>query len=369
MENFRVSVYAICKNEAKFADRWFASMREADDVFVLDTGSDDGSAQRLASLGARVTTRRIEPWRFDVARNASLDLLPDDVDICVCTDLDEVFHPGWRAAVERAWATGTDRLRYRYTWNFNPDGSEGYVFWIDKIHARRGFRWVHPVHEVLQFEHGTPRTVEAEGVQLDHHADPEKSRAQYLPLLELAVREDPNDDRNLHYLGREYLFRGDWQRCIATLTRHLALPNAVWKDERAASMRYLARACEALGRVQDAESWLLRAVAEAPGLREPWLDLAAFLFRKNDWAGTLFAVEAALRITERPRTYISEAQSWGSLPHDLASIACYHLGLFDRAVAFADAAVRLCPADDRLRENRALFVAAERAALPPRGEN
>ena len=34
---------------------------------------------------------------------------------------------------------------------------------------------------------GTEQFVDAEGVQLDHHPDPSKSRGQYLPLLELAA--------------------------------------------------------------------------------------------------------------------------------------------------------------------------------------
>ena len=40
MEKWKVCVYAICKNEAKFVRRWMDSMREADWVVVLDTGSD-----------------------------------------------------------------------------------------------------------------------------------------------------------------------------------------------------------------------------------------------------------------------------------------------------------------------------------------
>ena len=36
---------------------------------------------------------------------------------------------------------------------------------------------------------------------MDHHADPAKSRGQYLPLLELSVAEAPEDDRNTHYLA------------------------------------------------------------------------------------------------------------------------------------------------------------------------
>ena len=198
---YRIYVYAICKNEEKFAERWVRSMQEADGICVLDTGSTDGTAERLRELGAHVTQEAVTPWRFDTARNRSLELVPEDADLCVCTDLDEVFRPGWRTAMEQALAGGAEKLRYRYTWSFRPDGREGVVFWIEKAHARFGFRWAHPVHEVLECTKGACRTVDAEGVQLDHHPDPEKSRGQYLPLLELAVQEAPEDDRNAFYLG------------------------------------------------------------------------------------------------------------------------------------------------------------------------
>ena len=65
----KIVVYAICKNERSFADRWMASMSEADEVCVLDTGSTDGTPQRLEELGAKVSVQVITPWRFDVARN------------------------------------------------------------------------------------------------------------------------------------------------------------------------------------------------------------------------------------------------------------------------------------------------------------
>ena len=152
----KVAVYAICKNEARFAARWMASMGEADGVYVLDTGSTDGTAERLRALGAVVAVEEIIPWRFDAARNRSLALVPENVDICVCTDLDEVFRPGWRAALEGAWGPDTVQASYRYTWSFRPDGGEDTVFWSEKIHSRQGWRWVHPVHEVLERLPGFP---------------------------------------------------------------------------------------------------------------------------------------------------------------------------------------------------------------------
>ena len=358
----KVAVYAICKNEEQFVDRWMDSMGEADQVVVLDTGSTDGTVERLRARGAEVTVEQIRPWRFDRARNRSLALVPEDVDICVCTDLDEVFHPGWRKKVEAAWQPGTGQARYRYTWSFQPDGREWVVFWYEKMHARAGYQWVHPVHEVLAWTGaGRPGpTVTAEGVQLDHHPDPSKSRAQYLPLLELSVAEEPEDDRNVHYLGREYLFHRRWEDCIRTLERHLAMPSATWRDERAASMRYIARAWLGKGERGMARDWYLRAIAEAPHLREAYVELAYLLYEQEDCEGVLYFTACALAITERPRTYICEAEPWGSLPHDLRAIAFDRTGRPALALEEARRALALEPENRRLRGNVALLEAKEK---------
>ena len=353
----KVYVYAICKNEEKFVDRWVDSMAEADGIYVLDTGSTDDTAEKLRQRGVQVTQEIISPWRFDTARNRSLELVPEDGDICVCTDLDEVFHSGWRALLEEAWVSGAGQATYRYTWSFNPDGSEGVVFWYEKIHARRGYRWTHPVHEVLSWTgEGKPGPmVVADGVQLDHHPDPAKSRGQYLPLLELSVAEDPEDDRNVHYLGREYMFHGRWDDCIATLKRHLAMPRATWRDERCASMRFIARSYARKGERDLARDWYLRAAAEAPHLREPWVELGQLLYEQEEWDGVLYFTGRALAITHRPRTYICEAAPWGSLPHDLRSIAFYRTGRKEQALAEARLALSLEPDNERLRGNGALL--------------
>ena len=353
----KIVVYAICKNESKFVQRWMESMSEADQVVVLDTGSTDETAQLLRSQGALVTVETIVPWRFDVARNRSLELVPEDTDICVCTDLDEVFHPGWRKALETAWSPGAGQARYRYTWSFCPDGSEGVVFWCEKIHRRHGYRWTHPVHEVLEWiGTGEPGPmVTAPGVQLDHHPDPSKSRGQYLPLLELSVREAPEDDRNVHYLGREYLFHQRWDDCVAMLTRHLSMPSATWADERAASMRYIARAYLQKGQPDTARNWLLRAIAQAPYLREPWLEMAQLLYEQRNWDGVLYFTGGALAITHRPDSYICEAEPWGPLPHDLRCQAYFKTGRREQALEEAEAALRLAPSDPRLAENVAVL--------------
>ena len=87
----KIVVYAICKNESQFVNRWMDSMQEADQVVVLDTGSTDETPALLRRRGALVYEETISPWRFDTARNRSLELVDEDADLCVCTDLDELF--------------------------------------------------------------------------------------------------------------------------------------------------------------------------------------------------------------------------------------------------------------------------------------
>lgn len=361
----KIVVYAIAKDEAKFAARWAASMGEADEIYVLDTGSTDDTVNILREKGVHVTSETIEPWRFDAARNRSLALAPEDADICVCTDLDEAFEPGWRALLEKAWQKDTTRAAYRYTWNFEPDGSEGRVFYLDKIHSRRGYQWTHPVHEVLAWQgEGRERRVTVEGMQLNHHADPEKSRAQYLPLLEMSVRESPEDDRNMHYLGREYLFRGRWNDCILTLKKHLSLPTATWRDERCASMRFISRAYAEKGDFAAAQEWGWRAMAEAPYLREPFMDLAWLLYGQKAWEGVLYLTGCALRITDRSRSYVTESAAWGSRPWDLRALAYYYTGQFEKALAAVDEALKISPQSDRLRANRGWILKALGESAP-----
>lgn len=364
MKKYKICVYAICKNEEKFVDEWVKSMSEADKIVVLDTGSTDSTVAKFRNLGIEVHQEIISPWRFDTARNRSLELVDEDTDICVCTDLDERFEKGWREKLESVWNDNTKRAQYRYTWNFNDDGSEGVVFWIDKIHSRHDWKWEHPVHEVLKYTGSDPCiSVYAEGIQLNHFADTEKSRAQYLPLLELSVKEAPDDDRNMHYLGREYMFKGEWDKCIETLTRHLSMPSATWADERCASMRYIAKSYLQKGNREEAKRWYFKSIAEAPYLREPYTDFASLLYDERDWHGIIFLAENALKIKERPRTYICEAQAWGSLPYDLASLGYYYTGDYEKSLDMVKKALELSPTDERLKENKRLIEDALKKRL------
>lgn len=355
MTKYKIYVYAICKNEVQFVERWVNSMKEADGIFVLDTGSTDDTVKRLKELGVHVTVKKYDDWRFDVARNDSLALVPKKCDICVCTDLDEIFEKGWREQLEKIWDDKTTRISYNYNWQLDENNHPVVNFYLDKIHARSGYRWTHPVHEVLEYEGEEVRKI-GEGITLNHYPDTKKSRGSYLPLLELSVKEKPEDDRNMHYLGREYMYYKRWNDCIDTLIRHLQLPTATWKDERCASMRFIARSYQALNRPLEAQMWLDKAILEAPYLRDPYIERAFLEYQLKNFKEVIYYCEEALKIKDHKKTYINEKFSWDNTIYDLLSIAYYYQGNLKKALENIDIAIKMAPNDERLKNNRVFFL-------------
>lgn len=352
MGKYKVCVYAICKNEEKFVDRWMDSMSEADLVVVTDTGSTDKTVEKLREHGAVVYVNEVNPWRFDVARNISLNHVPEDMDICVCTDLDELFEPGWRKVIDRLWRNDTTTGKYIYNWSLNPDGTPYVQFHYSKIHSRQGFCWNYPVHEWLCWLRKEPqKTVFLDGIVLNHYPDSTKSRGSYLPLLELAVEENPQCSRMNYYLGREYMYKGEWEKCIERLKNYLKLPDSTWNEERSAAMRWIASSAHKLGRIQETYAWYYRAIAEAPHMRDAYVEFARLGYLLRDWPLVFCMVEAALKIKERSKSFMNVGCAWDYTPSDLGAISCYWLGLYEKSAAYAQAAVAISPQNQRLQSN------------------
>lgn len=364
MNRYKVYVYAISKNEEAFASQWALSMSEADGIFVTDTGSQDRTVEVLKSHNVQVFQEKIQPWRFDTARNLSLSHVPPDGDICVCTDLDEKFLPGWRQALENAWEPGTHMGNYLYNWSLSPEGKPYVQMIYFKVHSRFDYVWEYPVHECLRYTGTLPeKKCFIPGMVLNHYPDPQKSRSSYLPLLLLGVREAPHDPRMSYYLGREYMYQEQWEDCIRELKRYLSLPAAIWKEERWAAMRWIAASYARLSRVEEAFSWYLKAIAQAPNLRDAYVEAALLAYSLSDWETCFYMCHRTLQITEKSPVFVNAGYAWDHTPWDLSAIACFHLNMYQRALDHARQALLLSPHDARLKKN--LEIIASYAETSP----
>lgn len=365
MEN-KICIYAITKNEEKFVDRWYESMKEADSIVVLDTGSTDNTVKKLKELGVTVETKIIDPWRFDVARNESLKLVPDDCNILFCTDLDEVLEPGWSKVLKERWIDGYhERAIYKYTWSHLEDGSEGRVFKYNKIHSRN-WKWRSPVHELLYNINTNSNEYEFnkslylfDEIHLHHYPDMNKSRSSYLPLLELRAKENPDDYYGLIYLAHEYYYRNMNGKSIKLLNDILNKFSDKCTDLEIASCYLFIgdNFSKIADNNKDKELYYeaiysyLEAIKIDNTYIEPYLNLSKVYLSLNDYSSAEFYTKQGIKNSYRHYTWLERDTSWSYEPWDILCRACYYGDNKKDSIIYAAKALSFEPNNKRLKDN------------------
>jgi len=366
----KICVYAICKNEAHFVDRWAKSMLEADSVVVLDTGSTDDTVEKLKSHGITVEQKIISPWRFDVARNESMKLIPDDCNILVCTDLDEVLDPGWANVLRERWIDGVHKsCWYKYVWSHLPDGSNGRIFWYNKIHVR-GYEWKYPVHELLDVIPGYEKSLEGlkdlwideDGFKLHHYAVPKESRNSYLPLLEMRVQEYPDDLSGWHYLTHQYFYEGKYQNCIDFGKKMLEkFDSSLDGLDKSNINLFIGYSYRELGQYDEALASFYKGIELDKTYIENYLEVADIYLEhsdKKDRFDLAYGIlKKCFKNMYRHYSWLEKDDSFASRPFDQLSLASYYAGKKKESLLYAFIARERNKSDERLKNNVDVILA------------
>jgi len=356
----KIAVYTIALNEEKHVKRWFESAKEADLILIADTGSTDKTKFLAKSLGIEVHSVNVNPWRFDVARNASLALIPDDFDMCIQLDMDEVLSPGWRDTLEEAFLKGNLWPKYKEITARNPDGSIKSSYDHFRIHPRRGFIWKYPIHEIVVPFDGSIHSRELISLEVEHLQDHTKSRNSYLHLLELAVNEDPNDWRMNHYLNREYFYNRNWTKVISSAYRCEEISGG-WDVERSSTYIYASEASHHLGFKPLAKYWAEKATQAAPEFYEAWHWRAHISHLNGEWKDCLEFASKRLALS-RQSHHLVKPEIWEWWGYDLIALSSHNLGLHDDAIKYGQIAADAAPSIERLVANMGFYKsAAERS--------
>ena len=342
MKKIKICAYTIALNEEKHVMRWLEGTKDADLRVVADTGSTDRTVAMLqAAPNVIVHKISVKPFRFDDARNAALALIPDDIDVCLSLDMDEIPESDFFHTIRQTW---------------EPDTGRGWVWWNtgnkwknnNRLHARHGYRWIKACHEVtLRYAEGEEKTLDYD-LTVFHKPDDTKARTYYLPMLESAVHEDPRDARMWAYLTREYFFHKMWDKVIESAFSTLQAGG--WYVERSAVCRAAGQASQELGNNENALKWFQRAIKENPTELEPWFSFAQFSYTVGNWQGCW---DAASKVFElEPSThYLNDKSIWDWRCYDLLSVSGWQLGKKDESLKYAKMAVEANPKDGRLQDN------------------
>lgn len=366
---YKIAVYAICGNEAHNVDEWMNSMWEADYICVLDTGSTDGSYEKLLKYQQDYPSKVIisqkiyNPWRFDTPRNDSMELVPADADICICTDLDERLTATWADKVRKLWTPKCERGYYLYAWSHLGNGEPARVFWYDKIHANKGeWKWQYPVHEALMHpiygdSHLAPDQVcrlPDDFIMLHHYPTFKAGRKNYLPLLEQRAKEYPNDFYGLIYLAHEYKYQSKYEECITFIYKNI-LPVILKEGDNMDCLpdlyMFLGDCYLELHKEQEAETNYKAGIVADPLYRDNYIKLSRLYYIQHKYEQALDVMNDCFKTSRRLYTWLETDAAWSSEPWDLLCLIYWELHAVHMSYLCAKMAFMENPTDERLKNN------------------
>lgn len=255
--NETIAVCIIAKNEEALLGRCLESVKEADAIYVCDTGSTDKTVEIAKKYTDNVCTEFTWNNSFCDARNHVKSHAKEDWILSI--DCDEFLHDF--EEVRKAVRVGKEAVGVLMI------GERGKA----DFHFPRLFRnipqieWNGAVHNHLTGGHGSGERVGnvkiTYGYSPAHQANPDRT----LNILLNEVK-DPTKVREMYYLGREYWYRQDYEKAAFWFGKHVLATN--FTAEKADSFLTMARCYSAMGMDDDARDACLQAINLNPQFKE-----------------------------------------------------------------------------------------------------
>lgn len=259
----------IVKDEEAIIKDCLESVKYADEIIVLDTGSTDKTCEIAKKYTDKVHERAYQ-WNdsFSEARNKAKEYCTTDWILSI--DADEVLEDGGMVKIKEAIKgaknavsvvmTDGKTIRYDFPRVFKNDPN---VFWEGAIHNYLNVLPDCKSMATITF-----------GYSPAHKADP--NRALRILLKEVKRGVGP---REIFYLAREYMYRKQWGNAIYYYDLYLS--KAVWAPEMAEAAFQRAQAYNALGNLKKAQESALEAIRINADFKEALHFLATITGPKN----------------------------------------------------------------------------------------
>lgn len=324
----KIAVYTIALNEEKNVEQWYESAKDADYLLIADTGSTDKTKRIAKKLGIKTIDISIKPWRFDDARNAALASLPNDIDMCVSLDMDEVLAPGWRKALEELDDDVT-QVNYKYTWSWRDPQSRTQpqiVYITNKVHARHGYRWKYLVHELPFPDRNEKHKMGyAENFEIHHYYDNERPASRYNEMI-YQTWEENKDDKRYWVYKFECLISEDLKKTQDTIFEYLK------KFKSELSKEEVSRAYHTLFITDTSKYYkmLKKANKMCPEIRDYYVDIAIMQFTRGHLRRARKYAKKALTITTRKLDTTYQEYVWGYLMKNMLYVCNHNLKFKNR---------------------------------------
>ena len=345
-----LSVCLIVRNEEEVLSRCLTcAAKFADEIIVVDTGSEDNTVQIARQFTDSVFFFK---WcdDFSAARNFAFEkasceyLMWLDADDVItdenCLKIKELVNSG-----------GFDMAYLPYVAAFENDRPT-FVYFRERIMKKSmNFRFEGAVHEAV-----CPR---GKTVRLDapvYHKKVKKSDPlRNLSILQRRiVRGEKMDSRSKFYYGRELMFNAMYLECCAVLEDFLL--NDGWIENKLEACVNLYYAYTALGREKEALNALLKSFTLAPPRSDVCCILGERALSANDCKSAVFWYGLALKcVPDLNDGGFVNLDYCGFIPNIQLCVAYDRLGDTDKAIYYNEAAGAIKPDNAAYLHNKEYF--------------
>lgn len=360
----KVCVYGLVKNKEDFCISWFNSIKDADTIIVGDLGSTDSTKKILKNFGVKVFDLKINPFRYDIARNTLLSLIPADIDIAISYDLNQIISENWKTVLYSEWLPGTDRLSCLYK-SHDQQNTQS----LNIIHSLNGYIWEKPIYSQLKDKFSEKIIISDKIIVSDII---ENNICDSENLLDFALKEMPNDTQLQWHYACSFLRKNPQLEHTFNLCRNaisisdIEKSNDAFKyiDSNDSDVKKIVKLfkkiatesnsefykCEAMMQLAyilpaDTYIWLIKASAAAPWYWKPHFELAKYFYRNRDWYSHLSMSLKTLNLIK-----LQPNNSVLGYLHNYICIAAWNCNLRELSFEHAKFAGKLLPNDIKVQQ-------------------
>lgn len=367
----KICVYAICKNESKFLERWMNSLvDEADYIAVLDTGSTDASYDILDNYScnslfskdwnhkAKIICDQIDIqkelgiMRFDIARNKSKALVPIDADICFNIDIDQIPVKGWSDIIMERFRQGYNEVRGDIV-DHDENGVELNRWYSRNVYPNSPYWiWKRVIHEVIDyFGPDEVKSVYDKRFIIDHYPDPHKDRSLYTELLYYSCKEFPKDPYYGIHLGIDLSRRGQKQEAAEAFRR--CLSECDFTDNLDIEFQTYLNLASTTDDFKEAITSINNAKSLGIETRRLYVTCADIYEAEEDYDRAIISLEEALtKVKSYSSDWTDDAKNFSGYIEDRLSLFYfYRKHDYLKSIEYCSKALQLDPDNTRINNN------------------
>lgn len=280
----RISISMIVKNESSCIEKCLESVKDADEIIVVDTGSEDNTIELVKKYTDKVYFGKEYDWRDDFAfsRNQSLEKCSGDWILIIDAD-EELEKDGIQKIRELIKNLKEDTVFFKTT------GINDHRHVHNSIRLfknNKGIKWHGKIHNYLSVGTGYNSDIKLYyGYSNAHKKDPDRA----FRILGKVVIENPECVREKFYLAREYWYRKKYKTAIFWYEEYLK--TAHFGAEMADAHMMLAYCYRNINNYVKAREHCLQAIALNTNFKEALLFMESIsgpgnAKRWREWANT-----------------------------------------------------------------------------------